>query len=37
MHINFVVCVFVGKLNVVMSLADRKLNGHDRRIFCQNN
>ena len=37
MHINFAVCVFVGKLNVVMSLADRKSNGHDRCIFSQNN
>jgi len=25
MHINFVVCVFVGKLNVVMSLAEESL------------
>jgi len=37
MHINFVVRVFVGKLNVVMSLADRKSNGHGRCIYCQNN
>jgi len=37
MHINFAVCAFVGKLNVVMSLVDRKSNGHDRRFFCQNN
>jgi len=25
MHINFLVCAFVGKLNVVMSLVDRKI------------